>query len=83
LQKIDPKTKHIHKYKHDNRYIYVYAYMGVYIHIYVYVYTYTERENMVVIVGLFEGLGEEKEEKRMNNMEIHFICVGGGHNETH
>jgi hypothetical protein len=33
---------------------------------------------MVVIVGLFEGLGEEKEEKRMNSIKIYFICIADG-----
>jgi hypothetical protein len=37
-----------------------------------------ERDNISVIIGLFEGTREEKEEEndRVNNNKIHFICLG-------
>jgi hypothetical protein len=37
-------------------------------------YTYKERENMIAIVGLSRGGGQEKE-NRVNNTEIYCICV--------
>jgi hypothetical protein len=44
--------------------------------IYIYIYS---------IVELFERMGEEGEKKndRVNNSEIHCICVGRRHNEIH
>jgi hypothetical protein len=45
---------------------------------------YTYRGHFA-IVGLFSGTRKEGEEKRMtvNNIEIHCICAGRGHEEIH
>jgi hypothetical protein len=46
--------------------------------------TYTYMQNMYPKVGLLEETKEEgKEEKIVNNNEIHHICIGTKHNETY
>jgi hypothetical protein len=67
MLKIDPKDKHTHKIQTRS-----------YVHI---------RKNISIIVGLLEGTRKRKKGKRMvervNNTQIHCICVGRRHKETH
>jgi hypothetical protein len=62
-------------YTKTNMIIYTYICVCVYIYI----------QNMFPIVGLYEvtrGRGREKQNDRMNNNQMHCICVGRSYKET-
>jgi hypothetical protein len=72
MWKIHLKDKYIHKNKHDN------------IHKYI--------QNVFVIVELLsgtwgppprEGQGKGKDNDRVNNIAIHCICAGRGHDDIY
>jgi hypothetical protein len=52
----------------------------------VHTHTLTYRDNIFAIMGLFEGTGGDgrgQENDRVNDIEIHCICVGRCYNDMH
>jgi hypothetical protein len=63
-------------------YVYIYAYEYIYIYTYIYTHVYGETKCNCDNGYVRGDYGEAWEEKRVNNIEMHCICIWRCYNEN-